>query len=388
MGIAPSTQTLSGYIATADGFVHGQIQINANRINKITGIACSEAEVIQQNQHALIVPGFVDLHVHGAGGADVMDAGWATQTIAQRHACYGTTALLATTLTAPRTELVAAFEGLAKVLQAQSEASAARQAFGARILGVHLEGPYISAKKLGAQPAFTRHYNDLEFAQLHAIAPVRLATIAPEQDHTERLIRQLQERGVVVQLGHSLATYEQTLMALNAGAKGFTHLYNAMSGLHHRAPGMVGAALAHSEFAELIPDLHHVHPGALRAAMRSITRCYCVTDSMAAAGMPDGDYRLGIHKVNKCMGAVRLADGTLAGSSLTMEQAFTNLVTVLQLPLLEAVKRCSTYACEFLGIHDRGVIRTGAYADLVVMSPQLAINQVWVEGILQPREAV
>ena len=130
----------------------------------------------------------------------------------------------------------------------------------------------------------------------------------------------------MVQIGHSAGSYEDGVAALAAGATGFTHLFNAMTGLHHREPGMAGAALAHAQRAEIIPDLLHVHPGAIRVALRAIPGLYCVTDSTAAAGMPDGDYRLGRHTVTKCLGGVRLADGTLAGSTLTMDQALRNLV--------------------------------------------------------------
>ncbi len=145
-----------------------------------------------------------------------------------------------------------------------------------------------------------------------------------------------------LQIGHTLGSYEDGVAALEAGASSFTHLYNAMTGLHHREPGIVGAALAHARYAELIPDLLHVHPGAIRVALRSIPCLYCVTDSTAAAGMPDGQYKLGSHTVTKCLGGVRLPDGTLAGSTLTMDQALRNLVKI-GLPLAEASQRLSQF---------------------------------------------
>ena len=147
----------------------------------------------------------------------------------------------------------------------------------------------------------------------------------------------------------------------------------------------MGAALAHARYAEISPDLLHVHPGAIRAAMRAIECVYCVTDSTAAAGMPDGEYRLGRQSVTKCLGGVRMADGTLAGSTLTMDEAFRNLVNVLELPLLNASKRVSTYAADFLGLHDRGRIAVGAWADFAVLDRNLQITQVWVEGKEQGR---
>jgi N-acetylglucosamine-6-phosphate deacetylase len=184
-----------------------------------------------------------------------------------------------------------------------------------------------------------------------------------------------------VQVGHSIATYEQATEALRCGAAGFTHLFNAMSGLHHRAPGTAGAALAHAAHAELIPDLQHVHPGAIRAALRAVPGLYCVTDATSATGMPDGDYRLGRQTVTKCLDAVRLADGTLAGSTLTMDRALRNLVLALGLPLAEASARVSTHAARYLGEAERGVIEAGAFADLVLLdAARLELKQVFVEG--------
>ncbi len=183
----------------------------------------------------------------------------------------------------------------------------------------------------------------------------------------------------MVQVGHSNGTYEDGVAALEAGASGFTHLFNAMTGLHHRAPGMAGAALAHARRAEIIPDLLHVHAGAIRVALRCIPGLYCVTDSTAAAGMPDGDYALGRHTVTKCLGGVRLADGTLAGSTLTMDQALRNLVG-LGLTLAEASRRTSTLAAEHVGATDRGRLAPGAWADVVLLDRDLQLTGVVVEG--------
>jgi N-acetylglucosamine-6-phosphate deacetylase len=193
------------------------------------------------------------------------------------------------------------------------------------------------------------------------------------------LIAALRARGFIVQIGHSAGSYEDGVAALAAGANSFTHLFNAMTGLHHRAPGMAGAALAHAERAEIIPDLLHVHPGAIRAALRAIPGLYCVTDSTAATGMPDGNYRLGRHTVTKCLGGVRLADGTLAGSTLTMDQALRNLVA-LGLTLAEASRRTATLAADQLGLADRGRLVVGAWADVVLLDQKLELQRVFVEG--------
>ena len=153
-----------------------------------------------------------------------------------------------------------------------------------------------------------------------------------------------------------------------------------MTGLHHREPGMVGVALAHATYAEIIPDLIHVHPGAIRVALRAIPGLFCVTDSTAAAGMPDGKYRLGRHTVTKCLGGVRLADGTLAGSTLTMDQAFRNLVNGIGLTLADASRRVSTHAADYLGVKDRGRLAVGSWADVVVLDRDLNLLDVVIEG--------
>ena len=301
-----------------------------------------------------------------------MQGGDAIERIARMHVRHGTTAFLATTMTAP-------LHDLERALRALGPACAKRVPGGARVLGVHLEGPYINPGKLGAQPDFVRPAAVAEVLALHALAPIVLITLAPELPGNLEIIPALRAAGFRVQIGHTLATYEDGVAALERGAGGFTHLFNAMSGMHHRAPGIVGAALAHAHYAEVIPDLLHVHPGAIQLALRSIPRLFCVTDSTAAAGMPDGEYRLGSLRVQKCMGGVRLADGTLAGSTLTMDQALRNLVR-LGVPLREAALRVSTYAADYLGLSQRGRITEGACADLVVLGRDLVLQRVIAEG--------
>src|SRR5690606_11286758 len=172
--------------------------------------------------------------------------------------------------------------------------------------------------------------------------------------------------GTRVQIGHTACSYAEARAALAAGASGFTHLFNAMSGLHHRRAGAAGAALAHGEWAELILDFVHVEEGAARVALRAIPKVYCITDAVAATGMPPGAYSLGQHRIFKHEDAVRLADGTLAGSVLTMDRALRNLMH-LGLPLDQAAKRCATLPADYLGLEDRGRLVPGAVADLVVV---------------------
>ena len=363
---------IDGLILTPHGWLRGTLTHAAGRIVALLGEPAAD-QAWRDSPLPIVLPGFIDLHVHGGGGADTMQAGQAIDTIARTHARHGTTSLLATTMTAPRGEIEAALRAVAGACNTRSDGAA-------RVLGVHLEGPYISPDMLGAQPAFAATPSAAEILALHALAPIRVVTLAPELPGALETTAALVAAGIRVQIGHSTASYEQACAALQRGASGFTHLFNAMSGLHQRAPGAVGAALAHAQHAELIPDLLHVHPGAMRAALRAIPGLYCVTDATAAAAMPDGEYRLGRHLVRKCASGVRLADGTLAGSTLTMDQALRNLVEALGLSLREASLRVSTHAAQYLGLADRGVLAVGASADIVVVNARLRLRQAIVEG--------
>lgn len=366
-----AVERIEGHILTPQGFVRGTLEHADGRIRRIAGAPVSEAQV-RLDALPIVLPGFIDQHVHGGGGRDIMEGGDAAQRIARMHARHGTTALLATTMTAPLDELEAAMTAVGPICASRAKGTA-------RVLGVHLEGPYINPGKLGAQPDFARPTSLTEIHALNALAPIRLITLAPELPGNLDIVEELRSEGFRVQIGHTLGSYEDGVAALARGAGGFTHLFNAMTGLHHREPGMVGAALAHARYSELIPDLLHVHPGAIRVALRAIPCLFCVTDSTAATGMPDGDYKLGRHSVTKCMNGVRLADGTLAGSTLTMDQALRNLVG-LGLEIEDASRRVSTYAADYLGLTDRGRLSDGAYADLVVLGRELQLQRVIAEG--------
>ncbi|MCB1496093.1 MAG: N-acetylglucosamine-6-phosphate deacetylase [Bauldia sp.] len=356
--------TISGQAVTAEGLRPVELTIEGDRI-----VALAASDRARPN---LILPGFIDLHCHGGGGADVMEGGDAARTAARLHARNGTTSFLATTMTAPAAEIEAALAAVAEAMRAPGEGEAA-------ILGVHLEGPFISPDRLGAQPPFAITADLDLMARFCALAPIRVVTVAAEADPDGRLAAFLRARGIRAQLGHSSCDYETAAARFATDIDGTTHLFNAMTGLHHRAPGIVGAALAHLDHAELIPDLIHVHPGAIRAALRAIPSLYAITDASAAAGMPDGEYRLGQQVVRKCDNGVRLADGTLAGSCLTMAEAFRNLVS-LGLTIEDAARRTATIQADYLGLTDRGRIAEGLRADLVVLTADLALEAVYVGG--------
>lgn len=359
-------------ILTETGFIQGELALDGEFISSIEGDPVSEADA-KSNGLPWLLPGFIDGHVHGAGGFDVMDGGSALASIAKIHAQHGTTSLLATTLTAPLADLEASFKGVAL--------SVASPAVGAAsVLGVHLEGPFINASRLGAQPDFARPFSIDEIDLLHRIFPMRVITLAPELPGHVEAIKSLVSLGIRVQLGHSAGSFEDALNGLNAGATGFTHLFNAMTGLHHRDPGLVGAALAQAEYAEIIPDLIHVHPGAIQTAARCIPKLFSVTDATSATGMPDGSYQLGKQQVFKCMGCVKLVDGTLAGSALTMDQAFRNWVQ-MGFSLEEASHKTALNAADFLDEHQRGRLRVGLIADMVLLDQKLNLKDVWVKGV-------
>lgn len=376
-------QTIAGWVLGVEGWRFGMlhfaqsiVRFEADPARPNPGLADPPA----QAGEVLVLPGFIDLHVHGGGGADVMDGGDAVQTMARLHARHGTTALLATTMTAPYGDIERAFEGIARCMRTQAVAAGAQGAgIGAAVLGVHLEGPFISSQRLGAQPDHCVS-GDLDAVQRwSAIAPIRVVTLAPEFEQNLALVGALVKLGMRVQMGHTTASYEQSCAALAAGLSGFTHVFNAMGAMHQRSPGALGAALAHAEYAELITDLITVHPGAVRVGLRCIPKLYAVTDATAAAGMPDGEYALGRQRVHKCLGAVRLADGTLAGSALTTDQSLRNLVS-LPMSIAQASLRLSRYPADYLGLARKGRIEMGCDADLVVLDRKLDVQGVFVQG--------
>lgn len=360
------TTTLSGMVLTEAGWCRGRLAFD----QAILAIRADDAAPDDR----LLLPGFVDLHVHGGDGADCMEGEEAVRHLAGFHARHGTTSLLATTVTAPAADLERAFAGIGR---------AARDGpgTGARVLGAHLEGPFINPKRLGAQPPYTIPPDPALVERLHGLAPIRVATVAPELDPGHALIARLTALGCRVQIGHSDADAAQAQAAVLAGCSGFTHLFNAMSPFGHRAPGVVGAALAGAQHAEIIADLVHVDPLAIRLAMRAIPGLYVVTDAVAAAGRPPGRYRLGRHEISTDGRSARLADGTLAGSVLTMHQALLNLTGPLGLGIAEASRRLSAIAARYLGEDRIGRLAPGARADIVALDPGGRLLGVWIAGV-------
>ncbi len=326
----------------------------------------------------IIVPGFVDVHVHGGDGADFMDAHEeATERLLAFHARHGTTALAATTLSASRSDLQNAVETIRRV--------AANSPTGAEIVAIHLEGPFLNAERAGAQDRESIRPADIhEVAALLNEAPrLRwMATIAPEIEGARALIEHFRDR-VLFSIGHTSADHATAVAALEWGASHFTHLYNAMTGLQHRDPGVVGAALTSvTATAELVADGIHVHPAAIRVAVSSMPhRIALVTDAMRACGLADGTYKLYEHDVIVENGAARLADGTLAGSVLTMDAAVKNMIELAGLPLETVIPMATEVPARIAAVSDRkGKLEMRYDADVVVMSERFEIERVWARG--------
>jgi N-acetylglucosamine-6-phosphate deacetylase len=327
----------------------------------------------------VIVPGFIDVHVHGGAGADFMDATEdAVARVMRFHATEGTTTLAATTLSASSEHLRDAVRTLAR-------ASRVKVRDCAEIRGIHLEGPFINVARAGAQDVASIRPADIqELAALLPEAPhVRwIMTVAPEIEGVRALIEHFRDR-ILFSIGHTAANYADCVAALEWGASHFTHLFNAMTGLENRKPGAVGAALTSvSATAELIADGIHVHPAVLRiAALTMPHRIALITDAIRACGMPDGNYKLYKHELTVADGAARLADGTLAGSVLTMRQAVQNMVELAGLPLELVLPLATEVPARILGVADgKGKIAPGYDADLVVLNARFEIAATYLRG--------
>lgn len=322
----------------------------------------------------VICPGFIDLQINGAFGIDIGPDQADIETLAGMLPRTGTTSFLPTAISWPAERYEVFLEMVAR----------ASSAPGARILGAHLEGPFLSRSRKGAHEPENLRPVDLGLARdILSSGSVRVMTLAPELPSAGKLVELLCESGVVASMGHSDATYEQALRGIDEGISKATHLYNAMSSFAHRAPGTAGAVLTDDRIrAGIIADGVHVHEGALRLAYREkgSEGLALVTDAMEAAGMPDGEYELSGRTVRLRNGSVRLPDGTLAGSALTLDQAVRNGVTFLGLRLEEAVRMSSETPARILGLQSKGRITSGADADLTILSPEGIVEETIVAG--------
>ncbi|WHY78808.1 N-acetylglucosamine-6-phosphate deacetylase [Neobacillus sp. WH10] len=358
---------------------------------KITGLGTMDEtiigedfEVIEAPAHFNAVPGFIDVHIHGVNGADTMDGtkeALNTMTVALPK--EGTTSFLATTMTQEGKQIENALINAGEYIEKQTANG------NAEILGLHLEGPFVNPKKAGAQPI--QHIVNPNIAlfeewQKLSNGTIKLVTLAPEQPGGLEMIRYLKENGIIASLGHTDATYEQVGEAIEAGANHVTHLFNQMRGLHHREPGVVGAAFLRKELkAEIIVDGVHVHPEMVNLAYKNKQSdgLILITDSMRAKCLKNGLYDLGGQEVTVKDGKAVLADGTLAGSILKLGHAIKNILTYTGCSLEEAVEMASVNPAKQLNVFDRkGSISIGKDADIVILDENMDVYMTFCRGTL------
>lgn len=379
---APILITNARIISAEETIEPGWLLINSGKISALGHRQAPHidgAVQIDAGGHTLL-PGFIDLHVHGGAGGDTMDARLESlQAMARFYAEHGCTGFLATTWSAPHGQILAALETIKMAMDGPTE--------GAVLLGAHVEGPYLNPSYRGAQkPDVIRPINREEVQALLATDVVRLLAFAPELDDAEWLIQTCRERGIRISAAHTGATYEQMRRAVELGIQQMTHTFNGMTGLHHRAPGAAGAALTLDALTcELIADNQHVHPAMIDLVFRAkgADRVILITDAVAAAGMPPGEYPLDERVVTVRDDRVLLPDGTLAGSVLTMERALANAAAATGLPIDALWRSASLNAARALHLEQRkGSISVGKDADLVLIDEAFVVQLTFAAGHL------
>ncbi|ANU21355.1 N-acetylglucosamine-6-phosphate deacetylase [Planococcus plakortidis] len=362
-------------VVDEDGVERIDVLTADGRIEKMGhGLVAKDAQAFD-GRGKILMPGFIDIHVHGANGFDVMDADAAALSgIAQALPKEGVTAFVATTMTQTEGRIARAVETAGKYRSADGEAE---------LLGIHLEGPFLSPEQAGAQNPehFLKPELDL-FNHWQALGGgrIRIVTLAPELEGADKFIAGLEASGVIASIGHSAATYEQTVAS---NAQHVTHLFNQMTAFHHREPGVVGAAMLDSRFrVELIADLIHNHPAAVKLAYQQIGagRLILITDAMRAKGLGYGNYDLGGQTVVVDETGTRIQTGRLAGSVLTMDRALRNVRDLAQCSLPELAQMSSGNAAAALGLHGKGKIARGMDADLVLMTEALEVELTVCRG--------
>lgn len=327
-----------------------------------------------------IVPGFVDIHTHGGVGVDVNGASAEDlERVSRFMAGHGTTAWLASVLTDTQEQTEWCVRQMLDHRRGPTE--------GAELLGVHLEGPFLSPAYKGAMPEHLLRTNDLELVrhyQTLAEGNIRYITISPELPGAVEMIPALRELGLAVAIGHSGATYDQAMAAVSAGAVAATHMGNAMRLLHQHEPAIFGAALESDVYCEIICDGRHLHPGTVRILLKAkgLDRIAAITDSIMAAGLPDGKYHLGVNEVVVEDGDAKLAsDGTRAGSTLTQDTALRNLLAYTGRPLEDILPLLTENPARIVGVFDRkGSIAPGKDADVVLLNEENQVSAVFARG--------
>ncbi|WP_297517914.1 N-acetylglucosamine-6-phosphate deacetylase [uncultured Clostridium sp.] len=358
----------------------GSVLVKDGKIAQINPVNSTEENIIDA-EGLYLSPGFIDVHIHGAGGHDTMDGTFeAINEIAKVIVTRGTTSFTPTTMTMGADSIV---QSMSVIKQAKENGTD-----GANVLGAHLEGPFLSLSAIGAQnPNFLITPSVENFHKIvgdYEDAVVSL-TIAPEIEGASELIKYLASKGIVASIGHTKATYEQTMEGIKCGCSHATHLFNAMSGFTHRAPGAVGAIFDSNITTETISDGIHIAYPSLRVAYKNkgTDKMLLVTDAMMACCMPDGKYSLGGQDVIVADGAARLLNGALAGSVLTLDNAVRNVFENTEYPLNEVVRMAAYNPAKLCKVEDRkGQIKEGFDADLLLFDKNINIKKVFVNGNL------
>ncbi len=376
----------SSRIVTPNGIISGCLRIRSGKIAQLTeGLTddreYSDCEVLELGDD-LVVPGFVDLHVHGGGGHDVMNGADSVIGLAEFLAQQGTTSFFATTDTVAKEQMLASIRGIAAAVEAQQEGE------GAEILGIHLEGPFLNVRQKGAflpETLLDCSWEVMQELEEACGGYLRRVTIAPEIEGALDLIRALSSRGFLVSGGHTAASYEATMAGIRAGISVVTHMYNAMQGLHHRNPGAVGAYLTSGDVVcEIIGDLFHVHPAAIQLVLQSkgLDHVYMISDAIVAAGLSPGVYDFAGRQITVDeRGLSTLSDGTIAGSTFFMKHAFKNLIDALGVSIENAVKLTAEVPAKVAGVFDRkGSLEPGKDADITVLGPDYQVKLCLTNG--------
>jgi len=370
---------INGKLIMQDRIIENKVLLFQDKIIGIEDRVIDEPDVeVIDAAGAYVSPGFIDIHIHGAFGFDAMD--WdkeAISTIAKGLCRYGVTGFLPTTISMDR-------EGILKALSNIREA-AKLDGIGAKVLGVHLEGPFINPIRKGAHDEQYIISADYELIKDY-LDIIKIITIAPEVEGNMDFIKGMHQHShVSFSIGHSNATYEESMEAIEAGIKSATHIFNAMTALNHREPGIVGAVLNSDIYCELIADKIHVHPAIFKllTKVKGSDRLILITDAMRAACMKQGTYELGGQQVIVEQGAVRLADGTLAGSVLRLNEAVRNLWENTNMSLPEVIAAVTSNPAALLGMSNEiGSLEAGRKADIVIFDENIDIKGTIVAGKL------
>lgn len=389
----PTRAIMAGTIYTPTEEIRGGvILIEGQRISKVgtrEQVKIPPNTPIVDNQDRIVAPGFIDLHIHGAAGRDLMEGTIeAVSAVSSFLARHGTTAFVATTVTASLERTLQAAKGLGEIIRSlQGAHVAADRLPGAHPIGIHFEGPFLNVKKRGAHPASQIQKPSVEVAARiidSAGGTARIFTLAPELEGALAVLEYARSKGMKIGIGHSNATFEEAERAITAGATHVVHVYNAMRPFTHRDSGIIGAALIDDRVsAELICDGVHVEPTAVSLLVKAkgLDKMLLVTDSLSGAGMPDGNYRLGNFTVHVAGGVCRTVEGNLAGSTVTLDAAVRNLAAYTGIPYQRCLVAATLNPARLLGLEkQKGVIAAGSDADLVVLDKNYFVTQTYVAG--------